>query len=98
MGLSTAFVLGICAMFTPLGVVAGYSGSLFGSALSNPWVSAFVAVVLLALAAAMFGAFEFTLPASLNNRMAAVSGASPRRRISHQSGAASLRRLHRPGG
>src|SRR5689334_24580658 len=36
MGLSTAFVLGISAMFTPLGVVAGYTGSLFGSALANP--------------------------------------------------------------
>src|SRR5687768_6146840 len=29
MGLSTAFVLGISAMFTPLGVAAGYTGSLF---------------------------------------------------------------------
>src|SRR5687767_15833158 len=45
MGLSTAFVLGISAMFTPLGVVAGYTGSLFGSALASPWVLALVAVV-----------------------------------------------------
>src|SRR6185369_12485131 len=62
MGLSTAFVLGIAAMFTPLGVVAGYTGSLFGSVLSNPWVVTFIAVVFLALAASMFGAFEFVLP------------------------------------
>ena len=41
----SAFVLGIAAMFTPLGVVAGYTGSIFGSALSNPWVLAFVALV-----------------------------------------------------
>src|SRR6476620_3815608 len=44
MGLSTAFVLGISAMFTPLGLVAGYTGSLFGSALSSPWILALVAV------------------------------------------------------
>jgi thiol:disulfide interchange protein DsbD len=74
MGLSTAFVLGICAMFTPLGVVAGYTGSLFGSALSNPWVLAFIAIVFLAMAASMFGAFEFVLPSSMNNRMAALGG------------------------
>jgi len=74
MGLSTAFVLGIAAMFTPLGVVAGYTGSLFGSVLSNPWVVGFIALVFLALAASMFGAFEFVLPASLNNKLAQLGG------------------------
>ena len=74
MGLSTAFVLGISAMFTPLGVVAGYTGSLFGGALSNPWVLAFVAIVFLALAASMFGAFDFVLPSSLNNKLAELGG------------------------
>ena len=74
MGLSTAFVLGISAMFTPLGVVAGYTGSLFGSALSNPWVLALVAVVFLTLAASMFGAFEFVLPAFVTNRLAQLGG------------------------
>ena len=74
MGLSTAFVLGISAMFTPLGVVAGYTGSLFGAALANPWVLALVAVVFLALAASMFGAFDFVLPSGLNNRLAQLGG------------------------
>jgi thiol:disulfide interchange protein DsbD len=74
MGLSTAFVLGISAMFTPLGVVAGYTGSLFGSALANPWVLALVAIVFLALAASMFGAFDFVLPSSLNNKLAQLGG------------------------
>src|SRR5882757_6687204 len=74
MGLSTAFVLGIAAMFTPLGVVAGYTGSLFGSVLSNPWVLAFIAVVFLALAASMFGAFEFVLPSWMSNRLAQLGG------------------------
>jgi len=74
MGLSTAFVLGISAMFTPLGVVAGYTGSLFGSALASPWVLALVAVVFLALAASMFGAFDFVLPSSLSNKLAELGG------------------------
>jgi thioredoxin:protein disulfide reductase len=74
MALSTAFVLGIAAMFTPLGLVAGLTGSLFGSALSNPWVTAFIALVFLGLAASMFGAFEFVLPSGLTNRLAQVGG------------------------
>jgi len=74
MGLSTAFVLGIAAMFTPLGLVAGLTGSLFGSALASPWVTGFIALVFLALAASMFGAFEFMLPSGLTNRLAQVGG------------------------
>jgi thiol:disulfide interchange protein DsbD len=74
MALSTAFVLGIATMFTPLGVIAGYTGSLFGSVLSNPWVLAFIAVVFLALAASMFGAFDIALPSWLNNRLAQLGG------------------------
>lgn len=75
MALSTAFVLGIAAMFTPLGLIAGLTGSLFGSALSNPWVTTFIALVFLGLAASMFGAFEFMLPSALTNRLAMVGGA-----------------------
>jgi thioredoxin:protein disulfide reductase len=74
MGLSTAFVLGIAAMFTPLGLVAGLTGSLFGSALSNPWVTSFIALVFLGLAASMFGAFEFMLPSGVTNRLVQVGG------------------------
>jgi len=74
MALSTAFVLGIAAMFTPLGLAAGLTGSLFGSALSNPWVTVFISLVFLSMAASMFGAFEFMLPGGLTNRLAQVSG------------------------
>jgi thioredoxin:protein disulfide reductase len=74
MALSTAFVLGIATMFTPLGVAAGFTGDLLGKQLSNPWVLAFIAVVFLALAASMFGAFDIALPAWLNNRLAQLGG------------------------
>jgi thiol:disulfide interchange protein DsbD len=74
MALSTSFVLGIAAMFTPLGLVAGLTGSLFGSALSNPFVVCAISAIFLALAASMFGAFEFVLPSSLTNRLAQVGG------------------------
>lgn len=78
LGLSSAFVLGIMSMFTPLGVVAGMTGSLFGSALQNEWVLLAIASLFMAMAASMMGAFELALPASLTNRLAQVGGVGPR--------------------
>jgi thioredoxin:protein disulfide reductase len=72
--LSTMFVLGIAAMFTPMGLVAGLTGSLFGSALSSRWVVAGIAIVFLALSGSMFGLFEFVLPSKLTNKLATMGG------------------------
>jgi len=72
--LSLAFVLGIIAMFVPLGVIAGQSGVIFGSVLQNRWVVLGMAALFLTLASAMFGAFEFALPAALTNRLAEMGG------------------------
>ncbi len=74
-GLSGAFMLGLVAMFTPLGVTAGLTGQTFGAVLSNPWVIVGMVAVFLALAASMFGAFELDLPNGLKNRLASVGGA-----------------------
>ena len=73
-GLSSVFVLGIAVMFTALGVGAALSGAIFGKFLSNPYVVGGLAILFLAMAASMFGAFEMALPASLNNRLATVGG------------------------
>jgi thiol:disulfide interchange protein DsbD len=73
---STAFVLGIAALFTPLGVVAALTGDVFGSQLSNPIVLWGLAAFFVALAASMFGAFDLDLPAGLKNRLAMVGGDS----------------------
>ncbi|HEY3494536.1 MAG TPA: cytochrome c biogenesis protein CcdA [Polyangiaceae bacterium] len=72
--LSAAFVLGIVAMFVPLGVAAGLSGSMFGAVLQNRWVVSAMALLFLALAASMFGAFEMALPSALTNRLAMLGG------------------------
>lgn len=72
--LSTAFVLGMATLFTPLGVVAALTGDVFGSQLANPWVVIPLALFFLALAASMFGAFDLDLPSGLKNRLATVGG------------------------
>jgi thiol:disulfide interchange protein DsbD len=72
--LSLFFVLGIVAMFVPLGVLAGLSGSMFGSVLQSRGVLIGISVLFLLLAASLFGAFEFALPSVLTNRLAVMGG------------------------
>jgi thiol:disulfide interchange protein DsbD len=77
-GLSTMYVLGTCALFTPLGLVAGLSGGVFGEQLANPWIVVPLAVLFVVLAASMFGAFEMNLPPALQNRLAQMGGLGPK--------------------
>ena len=72
--LSLAFVLGIVAMFVPLGLAAGLTGGMFGAVLQSKWVIVVISLLFLAMAASMFGAFEFTLPSALTNKLATVGG------------------------
>jgi thiol:disulfide interchange protein DsbD len=72
--LSGVFVLGIIAMMVPLGLVAAFSGSIFGSVLQSRWVVIAMALLFLAMAASMLGAFEMALPSGLTNRLATVGG------------------------
>jgi thiol:disulfide interchange protein DsbD len=72
--LSTSFVLGIAALFTPLGVISALTGSAFGSALASPWVLGALATLFGAMAFSMFGFFDLALPSALQNRLAQVGG------------------------
>ncbi len=73
--LSGLYVLGIAAMYSALGVGAALTGRAFGSVMQDPWVIGFVAIVLAAMAASMFGAFEVRLPTSWQSRLNTVGGA-----------------------
>lgn len=72
--LSTAFVLGIAALFTPLGLFASLTGGVFGDALANPIVLVCLAILFSVLAVSMLGGFSLDLPPSLRNRLAQVGG------------------------
>jgi thiol:disulfide interchange protein DsbD len=72
--LSTAFVLGIAALLTPLGVVSAVTGNAFGSALASPWVVGVLAALFTAMALSMFGLFDVALPSGLQNRLAEAGG------------------------
>lgn len=72
--LSTSFVMGIVALFTPMIVGAALTGSLFGAALSNKWVILGLVTLFIAMAVSMFGAFDLTLPDSVMQRLNSVGG------------------------
>jgi len=59
------YVLGMAITYSVLGVLASLTGSLLGSALQNPLVLIFVALVLIGLALSMFGLYEIRVPQSL---------------------------------
>jgi thiol:disulfide interchange protein DsbD len=73
-GLSTAYVLGIAALLTPLGVISALAGSLFGSWTGNPWVMVPMSLLFLVMAVSMFGAFDLALPSSVQTRLSQSGG------------------------
>jgi thiol:disulfide interchange protein DsbD len=60
--LAVAYVLGIALSFSVLGVVAAFSGGLFGAALQRPAVLLVIATVLVVLALSSFGLYQLRLP------------------------------------
>lgn len=61
--LAIAYVLGMAATYSTLGVTAALTGRLFGAALQSPVVTVGIALVMLALASSMFGLWELRVPA-----------------------------------
>ncbi len=59
------YVLGMAVTYSLLGVIAALTGGLLGSALQNPIVLIFVALVLTGLSLSMFGLYEIRIPQSL---------------------------------
>lgn len=62
--LTLSYVIGLATVYAILGVIAGMSGSIFGSISSNPWLYFLQANVLLLAGLFMLDVFTFTLPAS----------------------------------
>ena len=70
-GQAAVFSLGIIVLFTGIGLIATAALGPFGVVTvgSNPWVNAFIAIVLLTFGLSLLGAFEITLPSGLLTRM-----------------------------
>jgi cytochrome c-type biogenesis protein len=58
------YVVGVALVYALLGVIAGMSGTIFGSISSNPWLYFLQANVLMLAGLFMLDVFTFTIPAS----------------------------------
>jgi thiol:disulfide interchange protein DsbD len=74
MALAASYVGGMAVMYTALGVAFGLASRQFGTFMANPWVMVPIALLLIALAFSMFGAFELALPSGLQQRLSGVGG------------------------
>jgi thiol:disulfide interchange protein DsbD len=71
--LAAVYVAGMALTYAAAGVAAGLSGTLLAAALQNPWVLGTFSGLFVALALAMFGAYELQLPVALQSRLADAS-------------------------
>jgi thiol:disulfide interchange protein DsbD len=62
--LTLAYVLGLALVYASLGLLAGLTGTLFGTVSSNPWLYFLQANVLLIAGMAMLDVFTLTIPRS----------------------------------
>lgn len=62
--LTLSYIFGVALVYAILGVIAGMSGSIFGSISSNPWLYFLQANVLLLAGLFMLDVFTFSLPTS----------------------------------
>ncbi|HTR21749.1 MAG TPA: cytochrome c biogenesis protein CcdA [Gemmatimonadales bacterium] len=69
-GLTLTYVLGVALLYATMGLVAGLTGSLFGTIGANPWVRLATANLLLLFALALLDLFPVTAP----QRLAAWAG------------------------
>ena len=68
--LTFAYVLGLSLVYSALGLMAGLSGTLFGTVSSNPWLYFAMANLLLLAALAMLDVLPVRLPAVLTTKAA----------------------------
>ena len=67
------YMVGIAVTYSVLGVVAAFTGKLFGAALQNPLVDLAIAAVLALMALSLFGLFELQVPSSVLSRLSGNS-------------------------
>jgi thiol:disulfide interchange protein DsbD len=75
--LTFAYVIGLAVVYSTLGLIAGMSGTVFGTVSSNPWLYFAMANMLIVAALAMLDVLPVQVPSFLLQR-AATAGAGGR--------------------
>ena len=75
-GSAVLYVLGMATMYSAIGLVAAFTGGLFGGFLQSPIVLVGIGVLLIALSLSMFGLYEITVPPALLERLGGANATS----------------------
>ncbi len=75
-GLTLSYVTGLALLYATMGLVAGLSGSLFGTVASNPWVRVGVGAFLVVFGLAMLDVVPLRAPDRLTAWAAGLRGGS----------------------
>ncbi len=67
LALTLAYVIGLALVYSTLGLIAGLTGTLFGSVSANPWLLFGMANLLLVAAMAMLDVIPVRLPTALTS-------------------------------
>ncbi len=67
--LASYYVVGIAIVFSVLGLISGLAGRQWGFLFQHPWFVIIISIIILCMAASMFGAFEITVPSFLMTRL-----------------------------
>jgi cytochrome c-type biogenesis protein len=74
--LTLAYVLGLALVYSLLGLLAGLSGTLFGSVSSSPWALLIMANLLLVFGLALLDVFTITVPERIAGRIGRITSRS----------------------
>lgn len=72
--LSVTYVLGIALTYSTLGVIAGLTGSIFGSTLQSPIIVSSISILFFVMGLSMFDLFFVQVPLSLQNKLSKIYG------------------------
>ena len=72
--LALSYVMGMALVYTAAGIAAAAVGVQLQAIFNQPWVLILFAGLFVVLALGMFGLFELQMPASIQSRLATVSG------------------------
>lgn len=74
--LTLTYVAGLALLYATMGLIAGLTGSLFGTIGSNPWARFAIGNLLLIYGLAMLGVFTISAPTRLTNWAGNLGGGS----------------------
>lgn len=76
LALTLTYVAGLALLYAVLGLVAGLTGSLFGTVAANPWVRIGIGLLFLVFGLVLLDVIPVVVPAGLARRVAGLGGGS----------------------